>query len=83
MDVINKILSLLTNATAHPIAFFVLIIVLIGLVTWGGIWLSKLRDKAAQQAKDEAKNDDIDPLEQKHDEAHSKLEDVLNGKKNP
>ena len=81
MEFINHILSIIGNASAHPVAFFVIVIVLIGLVTWGGIWLAKLRDKKAAAEKAEDKKENIDPLEQKHDEAHSKLEDRLNGKK--
>lgn len=83
MDFINKILSILANASSQPIAFFAIVIVMIGLATWGGIWLAKLRDKQAQHNKDEAKKEDIDPLETKHDQAHSDLEDRLNGKTKP
>lgn len=83
MDVINKILTIITNASSNPIMFGIIVVVLIGLSVWGGIWLNKLRVMKAEAEKQKDKDKDIDDLEHKHDDAHGKLEDRLNGKKNP
>ena len=83
MDFVNKILSIIGNATAQPILFFVIMVLLIGVSIWGGMWLNKLREMKAQAEKEKDKAKDIDPLETAHETAHDNLEDRLNGKKNP
>lgn len=81
MEVLNKLLNIISSATANPILFLVVMGVLLLVTFSGSIWISKLiknwRTDQANSNKDKDKDKDIDELEDKHAESAKKLRDKL------
>jgi hypothetical protein len=81
MEIIDKILGILSGVSSNPMLFIIAIGVGVFAVFGGNLWISALlkdwREKKAIENKEKDKAKDIDDLENNHTEAAKKLRDRL------